>query len=116
MSRSRRGSLRGSKKPCSSAEEAFASEFAKLIAHLGERLSGSDDGKPKVFRDSAVGNLREFFDRFRDLSIHSNQQLDDLIQQAQKLLKGVGPQDLRESGDLRRPDWFRAEPGAVELG
>jgi hypothetical protein len=39
------------------AEEAFLVELAQLVSHLCERLSGSDDGKPKVFRDSAVTNL-----------------------------------------------------------
>ena len=55
------------------AEAAFADELARLVEHLCERLSGSgDDGQPKVFRDSAVGNLREFFDRFRELNVRSN--------------------------------------------
>ncbi|MEI7902481.1 MAG: hypothetical protein WCK89_19705 [bacterium] len=31
------------------AEEAFCAELAKLISHLTERLSGTDDGKPKQF-------------------------------------------------------------------
>jgi hypothetical protein len=37
------------------AEEAFTSELADLVSHLTERISGQEDGKPKVFRDSAVG-------------------------------------------------------------
>ncbi len=83
------------------AEQAFTAEFSRLITHLSERVSGRDDGKPKIFRDSAVDNLREFFARFKDLSINSNHQLDDLVEQAQKLLKGIAPQDLRESDPLR---------------
>ena len=47
------------------AEEAFTAELAKLVSHLTERLSGQEDGKPKIFRDSAVENLTEFFQRFR---------------------------------------------------
>jgi hypothetical protein len=48
------------------AEQAFLDEFTKLVAHLSERISGlGDDGQPKVFRDSAMGNLVAFFDRFR---------------------------------------------------
>ena len=54
------------------AEQAFTEEFARLVAHLTERLSGvGEDGKPKVFRDSAVDNLAEFFDRFRALNVRS---------------------------------------------
>ena len=36
------------------AEQAFIEELARLVDHFSERLSGSADGKPKVFRDSAV--------------------------------------------------------------
>ena len=39
------------------AEQAFLSEFAKLVSHLTERLNNSPDGQHKVFRDSAVENL-----------------------------------------------------------
>jgi hypothetical protein len=84
------------------AEEWFTAEFAKLVEHLRERLSGSEDGKPKVFRDSAVDNLKEFFNRFHMLSVGSNPQLEELVEQARKLIGGVGAQDLRNSGNLRQ--------------
>jgi hypothetical protein len=48
-----------------------------------------------------VDNLWEFFDRFRSLNVRSNQQLDDLIAQAQQAVRGVGAQDLRDSAGLR---------------
>jgi len=84
------------------AEQAFISEFSKLVAHLTERLSGGEGGEPKVFRDSAVNNLVDFFDRFRHLSVRSSEQLDRLVQQAQDLIRGVEPQDLRDNDLLRR--------------
>jgi len=84
------------------AEEAFFAEFGKLISHLTERLSGSEDGKPKVFRDSAVENLGEFFQRFRQLNVQSSQQLDELVEQAQRVVRGVQPQQLRDNGSLRQ--------------
>ncbi len=83
------------------AEQAFIEELSGLVAHLTERLSGSADGKPQVFRDSAVGNLREFFDRFRQLNVRSNDQLDQLVDRCQQTIRGVDPQSLRESGPLR---------------
>jgi hypothetical protein len=84
------------------AEQAFVEELAKLVAHLTERLSGTEDGRPKVFRDSAVENLREFFDRFRSLNIGSSQQLDELVGQARQIVSGVQPQRLREDQPLRQ--------------
>jgi len=84
------------------AEQAFTDELAKLVSHLTERLSGSDDGRPKVFRDSAVENLTEFFDRFRHLNIRSSAELDDLVARTQQLVSGVEPQALRDNSGLRQ--------------
>jgi hypothetical protein len=84
------------------AEQAFLEELSGLVSHLAERLSGADDGKPKVFRDSAIDNLREFFERFRHLNIRSNDQLDELVQRAQRVVRGVEPQQLRDSQPLRQ--------------
>ena len=83
------------------AEQAFAEELSRLVAHLTERLSGAEDGKPKVFRDSVVNNLSEFFERFRSLNIRSNEDLDNLVAQAQSVVRGVAPQALRDDGSLR---------------
>jgi hypothetical protein len=85
------------------AEQAFLDEFARLVSHLTERISGGgEDGQPRVFRDSAVGNLTEFFDRFRSLNVRSNDQLDALVAQAQRAVRGVDAQDLREGDGLRQ--------------
>jgi hypothetical protein len=83
------------------AEQAFLEEFARLVAHLCERVS-DDGGEGKVFRDSAVNNLSEFFARFRELNVRSNAQLDELVERAQRAVRGVGAQDLRDSGGLRQ--------------
>ena len=54
------------------AEQAFLDEFARVVAHLTERITGAnEDGTPKVFRDSAVDNLCDFFERFRSLNVRS---------------------------------------------
>ncbi len=84
------------------AEQAFAEELASLVSHLGERLAGNEDGKPKVFRDSAVENLTEFFERFRRLNISSSQELDELVERAQGVISGVRPQALRTDATLRQ--------------
>ena len=84
------------------AEQAFIEQLDGLVNHLAERLSGNDDGKPKIFRDSAVQNFREFFIRFKELSVSSNEQLDDLVQRCELLMDGVQPQQLRNNDSLRR--------------
>jgi hypothetical protein len=84
------------------AEETFIAELAKLVSHLTERLSGQEDNKPKIFRDSAIENLTEFFQRFRQLNVRSNDQLDNLVADAQRVIRGVDPQDLRDNTGLRQ--------------
>jgi hypothetical protein len=84
------------------AEQAFVNEFAKLVSHLTERLSGGEGGTRLVFRDSAVTNLRDFFEKFQHLNVRSNQDLDRLVEQAQELVRGVTPQALRDNDALRQ--------------
>ena len=83
-------------------EEAFTAELAKLVSHLTDRLSGGEDGKPKIFRDSVIENLQEFFGRFRTLNVRSNEQLDALVAQAQRAVQGIEPQSLRDNQGLRQ--------------
>jgi hypothetical protein len=84
------------------AEQAFVAEFARLVSHLTERLADEPGGERRVFRDTAVGHLSEFFERFRRLSVGSSEELDGLVARAQELVRGVSPQDLRDDAGLRR--------------
>jgi len=84
------------------AGQALTEELAKPVSYLTERLSGTDDGKPKVFRDSAVGNLLEFFSRFRYLSIRSSTEFDQLVDRTQRLVRCVEPQALHNNSSLRQ--------------
>ena len=84
------------------AEAAFVEEFARLVDHLAGRLEGTgEDGSPKVFRDSAVGNLGEFFARFRLLGVGGNAELEALVERARRLVRGVTPRELREAPPVR---------------
>ena len=51
--------------------------------------------------ESAVTNLNEFFDRFRQLNIGSNEQLDSLVDQCRDIVGGVAPKQLRDDVGLR---------------
>src|SRR5262249_31926261 len=84
------------------AEQAFATEFARLLSHLSERLSQGENGERRVFRDSAVTNLTSFFGRFSQLNVRSNPELDALVEEAQRLVQGIGPQELRDDASLRQ--------------
>ena len=73
-----------------------------MVSHLTERFSGQTDGCPKVFRVSVVGNLTEFFQRFQQLNVRSNDDLDRLVEQCQGIVRGVEPQVLRDNQGLRQ--------------
>ncbi|WP_437222650.1 hypothetical protein SH661x_002877 [Planctomicrobium sp. SH661] len=83
------------------AEEAFLTEFSELVSHLCERLSGDEDGKPKVFRDAAVVNLQAFFGRFRELNVGSSEELEQLVLQAQRVVGRVSPHAVRSKDAVR---------------
>ena len=84
------------------AEQAFATEFGRLLAHLTARLANGEGGQRQVFRDSVISNLTEFFSRFSELNVRSNPELDALVEEAQRLVRGVSPLDLRVNDSLRQ--------------
>jgi hypothetical protein len=84
------------------AEQAFMEELEQLVGHLSERLTGNEDGQSKVFRDSAVSAFSDFFQRFRQLNVHSSDGLDELVARCEQLMSGVNPQGLRTSESLRQ--------------
>lgn len=93
------------------AEQTFASELLDMVAHLRERLEGNEDGTRRIFRDSAIENLRGFFDRFRALNIESGPALVSEVAALESLMTGVTPEALRSNEPLR--DRMRADLGMV---
>jgi len=84
------------------AEDSFFGELSKLIEHLTERLSGSEDSRPKIFRDTVVTNLVEFFERFRQLNIGSSEELDRMVNDVRRIVGGTTAHDLRNNATLRQ--------------
>ena len=84
------------------AEQMFQDQLAELVEHLVERLSADENGKQKTFRDSTITNLDAFFSRFQELNIGSNEELDQLVEQAQSAIRGIEPQRLRDNDTLRQ--------------
>lgn len=82
-------------------EQAFAAEFHQMLVHLQEKLSPAQDGQKKIFRDSAVTNVQDFFQRFQSMSIGSNKELDNLVSQAELILSNKDPKDLRTNESMQ---------------
>lgn len=83
------------------AEQAFAEELSGLVSHLIERLTEEPGGKKKAFHASTIENFKEFYENFQRMNVRSNAQLETLIAQANDLVSGVNPADLRKDQELK---------------
>jgi hypothetical protein len=101
IAKSSGASASASTRPCGWPRRP-SSPSSPAWCHLTERLGTEANVTPRVFRDSAVGNLTEFFERFRQLDVRSHEQLDALVTEAQRIVRDIGPQDLRDQRALRR--------------
>lgn len=72
-----------------------------LVNHLVDRLSPAKDGKKKIFRDSAIGNLQEFIDTFNPRNVANDEELRGLVDKTRGLIKGVNPDTLRDDEHAR---------------
>ena len=82
--------------------QVLLTEFRDMTARMADRLTPGPDGKPKVFRDTLVGNLTEWLDLFEKRDLTKDEQLATYVKQARKMVYGIKPETLRESEGLRK--------------
>lgn len=82
-------------------EQSMASELYKLVDHLRDKLTPGEDGNPKKFYASSVNNFLDFFGRFQNLNVHSNSELNNLVDQARGLVLGLDATDLKRDVGLQ---------------
>lgn len=80
---------------------ALRQEFSELVANLADKISGSDDGKPKRLRDAAVENLKEFLDSFADRNMFEDEQLSELVNRCRNIISGTSANDIRTSQQVK---------------
>jgi hypothetical protein len=83
------------------AISALREEFAGMVNHMLERLSGESDGKPKRFKNSMLKNMEDFIGLFEDRNLFQDQSLAELVEQARTIISDVSPENLRENLKLR---------------
>ena len=85
------------------AEEAFTAELAKLVSHLTERLSARRMASRKIFRDSAGGEPHRVLrgGSASSTSVPTSNSIR-LVADAQRVIRGVEPQALRDNAGLRQ--------------
>ena len=72
--------------------------LAEAVERVSERLDEDDDGKPLVFRDTMISNIRDLVDVVPRLNIFGDHRLAGLCEQVKERIAGVEPDSLRPSG------------------
>lgn len=76
-------------------------QFKELVDHLTDRLTPSPDGKKKIFKDSMIGNFKEFLEVFDMKNIGEDAELADLVGKARLALAGKTANQLRNSSSTK---------------
>ena len=80
--------------------------LGEAVERVGERLREDENGKPLVFRDSLIENIRELVDVVPRLNIFADDDLAMLCREVKDKFAGIEPDALRPSGrfdpNLRR--------------
>lgn len=71
--------------------------FVEMINHIVERLSG----ERKIFKDSLVGNIREFINDFSALNITDDVELASSVEKCHRILDGVNIDVIRNNDRFR---------------
>ncbi len=69
--------------------------LGEAVGHVCERLSEDQNGKPKVFRDSLIENLRELVDIVPRLNLFGDRHLEHLCEEVKHRIACVEPDVLR---------------------
>lgn len=72
--------------------------FQELIAHATEKLTSAPGEKPKIFRDTLIGNIAQFCEVFDSRNLMNDTELEALVTKAKAVLQG----DNGETMDAER--------------
>ena len=71
--------------------------LAEAVERVSERLNEDGDGKPLVFRETMISNIRDLVDVVPQLNIFGDQRLAGLCEEVKDRIAGVEPDSLRPS-------------------
>lgn len=80
--------------------QAVLGEMKEIVEHIVDRLSPDPrTGAQKRFRNSTITKLSDFVSRIQEIAsgLLTDAHLQQLLEQAQQLLSGVSPEEVRES-------------------
>jgi hypothetical protein len=82
--------------------ESTVDHLAKSLLTPLSKAAAKLTVKDAVFRDTLIGNVRKAIDLIDDLNITQNPNLIALAQEAEDILQGIEPKDLRTDKELRK--------------
>ena len=81
---------------------AMREGFGELITHLADTLNGKLNGEKRRIRPEALEKFDQFFNAFQHKNIFNDEQLQNMVKEAQFLLSDVTPKDLRDDQSLSK--------------
>ena len=79
------------------AMAALRKEFAEHVNHIVERLTRSEDGQPKVFKNCMIEKIQAYLDAFDARNLFADERLAELVEQAKALVGGAAPESIRQN-------------------
>jgi hypothetical protein len=83
------------------AMAALRQEFADHVSHIVDRLTRSEDGRQKVFKNCMIEKIQAYLDVFDARNLFADEQLAELVGKAKAIIGGVTPESIRENIWLR---------------
>jgi hypothetical protein len=86
-------------------ERAMKEAWGRLhdvLCHMSEKLTDTEEGKSREFRDSLVGNALELVDTLKALNITNDQSLETARKELFSAIAGVEGKELRRNPDIRK--------------
>lgn len=83
------------------AMSALRQEFASHVNHIVERLTRSEDGEPKIFKNSMIEKIQTYLDSFDARNLFQDAELEAMVARAKQIMRGVNPQSIRDDYQLK---------------
>ena len=99
-------------------EDAITDLYKRLgeaVDHVVQRLDVDAEGKPLIFRNSLIGNIRDLVDIVPRLNIFGDERLAQLCQQVKDRIASVDPDELRPSTSFNPATRERVKRDAEDL-
>lgn len=82
-------------------QQLLRQNMGEMVDKLVDKLTPGEDGKKKIFRNTAITNIQEFLSTFDMRNVTDDSKLKAIVDKARALLSGVDPEQLRTEEGLR---------------